>query len=482
LKILIKNAYRLYTFDDSHKSYESGYVYIDDNVIKEVGSGRNDHLLADEIIDASGKIVLPGLINVHHHFYQNVTRNIPIVQKCSLLEWLLYLYGVWAGIDEETTYDSARLAIAELLLTGCTTSMDFMYLYPNGKKNLLNFEFQAARELGLRFHGFRGCLSVMEGDIPQQLKKRINVDPTHLVESEDQIIQSCEEAFQLYHDSKNYSMSRVGVGPTTVVYDSPEFMKELKNLSARWGGLNHTHLHPRPDEVEKCKNKYNCTPLEFMEDIGWLDSSTFIAHATRHTLNDIKILARNGAGVTHSPSCHMRLGYPVVSVPEMKSAGVVVGIGVDGGASNDSGNMLGELRTTMMVHRIEGVHKDYPTEKWLEPKDVFMMAMRNGARLLKRNDIGSLEVGKAADLIIIDLNQIGYGGGLHDPLGALVYCGCKHIVDTSIINGEFVVRDGRLTKASEEDIVVRANKAAYRLIKEAQVKTGIDYLSAKTLR
>lgn len=302
MRILIKNAYRVYTFDDSEHEYEKGYVYIDGNVITEVGSGSTDHLTADEVLDAGGKIVLPGLINVHHHFYQNVTRNIPLVQKCGLLEWLLYLYGIWAGIDEETVYESARLAIAELLLTGCTTSMDFMYLFPDGKKDLINHEFKAAAELGLRFHGFRGCMPVMEGEIPQQLTKYLKIQPSRLVEPEEQILRSCEETFQRYHDNKDYAMTRVGVGPTTVVYDSPDFMKDLKNLSQKWGGLNHTHLHPRLDEVEKCKNKYHCTPLEFMEDIGWLDNSTFIAHATRHTSDDIRILARNGAGVTHSPS------------------------------------------------------------------------------------------------------------------------------------------------------------------------------------
>jgi cytosine/adenosine deaminase-related metal-dependent hydrolase len=374
------------------------------------------------------------------------------------------MYRIWAGIDEEAVYYASLVAIGELLLTGCTTTADFLYLFPNGKKHLLDLEFRAARELGIRFHGFRGCMPVMEGNIARELKTTL--DPSKLTETEDQILSACEEAFQRHHDRKEFAMARVGVGPTTVVYEQPSLLKQLKQLASKNGGLCQTHLHPRPDEIEKCKVLHDCSPLQFLEQIDWLDEKTAIAHGTRLRPEDLNILARNDCGVTHSPSCHMRLGFPVAPVPEMISRSIPVGIGVDGGASNDSGDLLGELRTTMLVHRIEGVHPGLKPEHWLGPQDVFRMATRDGAKILNRRDIGSLEAGKAADLILVDLSGIPYAGALSDPLGALVYCGCCHVVHTSIINGKVVVREGRLTGASEEGIASRANEIARRLLEK----------------
>ena len=464
MSILIKNALRIYTMDDSLQEFEKGYLRIENNLISALGKGDPGPLQADEVIDARGKVVLPGLINVHHHFYQNLTRNVSVARKSGLLSWLLSMYRIWAGIDEEAVYYASLVAIGELLLTGCTTTADFFYLFPDGRRHLIDSEFQAARELGIRFHGFRGCLPVMEGTIAQDLKRDFSFDPERLTETEDQILQACEEAFRRHHDPSEFSMARVGVGPTTVVYEQPFLMKSLKELAVKHGGLCQTHLHPRPDEIEKCRALHACSPLQFLEEIGWLDGQTAIGHATRHQPKDLDILARNHCTVTHSPSCHMRLGYPVAPVPGMMSRGIPVGIGVDGGASNDTGDLLGELRTTMMVHRIEGVHPGLKPEDWLGPHDVFRMATRNGATILNRKDIGSLEVGKAADLIVVDLSGIPYAGALSDPLGALVYCGCSHVVDTSIINGKRVVRDGRLTQASEEKICQKANEIAKRLL------------------
>jgi cytosine/adenosine deaminase-related metal-dependent hydrolase len=450
--------------DDSLREFKEGYVVIDGNVISDLGSGNPARLKADEVIDATGKVVLPGLINVHHHFFQNLTRAIAGAQKSGLLPWLLSMYRVWAGIDEEAIYHASLASIGELLLTGCTTTADFFYLFPDGRKNLIDAEFQAARELGIRFHGFRGCTPVLEGNIAHDLKEKHSFDPSRLTEKEDQILDACEEAFQRHHDPKEFAMTRVGVGPTTVVYEQPSLMKNLKHLASRYGGLCQTHLHPRPDEIEKCRLLHRCSPVQFLEQLGWLDETTAIAHGTRLRPEDLDILARTHTCVTHSPSCHMRLGYPVAPVPEMVSRSITVGIAVDGGASNDTGDLLAELRIAMLVHRIEGVHPGLKPEHWLGPQDVFRMATRNGATLLNRQDIGRLEVGKAADLILIDLSRIPYAGALSDPLGALVYCGCCHVVHTSLVNGKVVVRDGRLTQASEESIASRANEVSHRLL------------------
>lgn len=478
MKTLIKNAEMIYTFDPSLTEYKSGCIIINGKEIEYVGELNpelENSIQKDNIIDASGKVVLPGLINTHHHFYQNVTRNISLVQKCNLLDWLMYLYTVWAEIDEEAIYEASRVAIGELLLTGCTTTVDFSYIYPKNKPYILEYVIKAANEMGIRMHAFRGCMPVMEADLSIKLRDTYNLKIEDLIEEKDRILTICNDFFTKYHDSEPFSMMRIGTGPTTVLFQDADFMNEIKNLANKYNALCHTHLHPRADENTLCKELYNSTPLEFMEDIGWLDRKTFLAHATRFSSNDIKIVARNNTSITHSPSCHMRLGYPVAPVPDMINSGVNVGIGVDGGASNDSGNMLGELRTTMYVHRIEGVHDHFACDEWFGPYDVFKMATHNGAKLLNRNDIGSLEVGKAADLIMYDINKIPYAGGISDLLGALVYCGSSAIVDTSIINGKVVVKNNKLVNADEEKIVEQANHISMKLLNQAERKTGLKY-------
>lgn len=478
MKILIKNAYRIYTFDKNDSEYRQGSILINGNKIEEIGNIQSNRLNnPDQVIDASGMVVLPGFINTHHHFYQNVTRNVPLVQKCNLLEWLMYLYTIWADIDEEAVYEASRLAISELLLTGCTTTADFSYLYPHGQANLMDFEIRAASELGIRFHAFRGCMPVMEADLAEKLEKKFSMDTRHLIEEKQKALDACDRLFSQFHDPSPYSMLRIGIGPTTVFYNDTGFMKQLKELSNKWKGLCHTHLHPRSDEIELCKSLHQAAPLEYLESIGWLDERTSIAHATNHSSRDIQILSRNRASVTHSPSCHMRLGYPVAPIPQMISANVTVGIGVDGGASNDTGNMLNEIRTTMLVHRIKGVHHNLNPGEWLGPREVFRMATVNGARLLNRDDIGSLAAGKAADLVLFNVLTIPYAGGLSDPLGALVYCGGSGYVDTSIINGEIVVRNGRLVKAAEDEIVSKANEVSFKLMEKAGKRTGINYFN-----
>lgn len=480
MKILIKNAAKIYTFDQNNSTYENGYIEIEDNIIKYVGNSDqipNAALNFDEVIDASNLVVLPGFVNTHHHFYQNITRNIPLVQKSSLLDWLMYLYTIWNEIDEEAMYEAARVAIGELLLTGCTTTTDFSYVYPRQKPYLLDYVIKAAKEMGIRMHAFRGCMPVMESDLADKLEKNFNVNTKNLIEDKERALVISEHYFSKHHDQNDLSMLRIGTGPTTILLDDPKFMSDLKGLANKYNALCHTHLHPREDELTACKKLNNCTPLEYLENIGWLDNKTFIAHATKHTVEDIKILARNQTSVTHSPSCHMRLGYPVAPIPAMVKNNVNVGIGVDGGASNDSGNMLGELRTTMMVHRIEGVHCDLKREDWFGPSNVFEMGISNGAKLLDRNDIGMLAVGKAADVILYDISTIPYAGGLSDILGALVYCGSSGIVDTSIVNGRLIVRNGKLLKVDEKEVATKANDVARRLMEKAAQKTGINYLA-----
>ena len=474
-RLLIKNIRYLYCMDEEDTFLENADIYIEGNVIKKIGTKLDVPADGVKVIDGTGKLALPGFINTHHHFYQNITRNIPIMQKGNLLGWLLYSYGAWENMEEEDVKAAARLATAELLMTGCTTSMDFMYFFPHGKHDLMDAEFEAVKELGLRFHGFRGCMPVMEGNLPAEMKERLGIDAGSLVESYDDILDSCDRTFQKYHDDSRFSMSRVGVGPTTVVFENPEFMKELKKMADNRGGLCHTHLHPRPDEIKKCGELYNCRPHQWLEEIGWIDKNVSFAHISRHNAEELDIVARNGASVTQSPSCHMRLGYPIAPALEARDRGIPVSIGVDGGASNDSGDMLGELRTMLYVHRIDGGHPGYGPERWINAKEVFEMATVNGAKCLNRDDIGMLKEGMAADLVLFSMIQPGYAGALTDPRGALLYCGNNHLADTTIVNGNVLIENGIFLAGDLNQIVEDANRSTARILNLVKDKTGIDY-------
>lgn len=472
-KLLIKNIDYIYCMDEEDRIFQNADIYIKANQIEKLGKA----LCCEEgtrIIDGRGKIAFPGFVNAHHHFYQNITRNVPIMQKGYLLDWLMYSYAAWEFIGEEEIRAAARLSAAELLLTGVTTSMDFMYFFPCGQHRLMDTEFEAVAELGLRFHGFRGCMPVMEGALPKKLYA-MDIDSENLIEKESDILDDCARMFDKYHDNSEYAMTRVGVGPTTIVLENPEFMMALKKMADEKGGLLHTHLHPRPDEMEKCAKLYGCTPNEWLQRIGWLDRNVSVAHISRHTEADLKILAECRTSATQSPSCHMRLGYPVAPAPEAVKAGVNVALGVDGGASNDSGDMLGELRGMLYVHRIQGAHKEYEPKDWFNAKDVFGMATANGAKLLNRNDIGELAPKKAADIVLFPIRTIAYAGGMADPRGALLYCGNQHIADTTIVNGKVVVEEGRLVNADENEIIQDADRAAAHILDKVQEKTGIDY-------
>ncbi len=461
---LIKNAKRIYTFDEKCRVFDTAYIIVKGNVIKEIGTGIPPPDNYNEVIDASNYVVIPGLINTHHHFFQNLTRSVPKVQKCNLLEWLLHLYRIWRYIDEETVYYGSLVSMAELLLTGCTTTLDLGYLYPTGAGDLLGAEVRAAEEIGMRVHLIRGSMPVMEGHLAEILRNEYGIDTDALIEDKDAILSQCEQAFQKYHDPNELSMCQIGVGPTSTVYDDANFMRELKAVADQYDGIAHVHLHPRPDEIKICKKLHNRTPVEYLNDIGWLDNKTVIAHATRFTKEDIAIVSECNTGITHSPSCHMRLGYPVAPIPTMLKSGIRVGIGVDGGASNDSGDMLAELRLTMLVHRIQGIHGNLSPEEWLGPKEVFRLATTGGSSLLGRNDIGCLATGKAADIAMFDLNQIGYAGGLHDPLGALVYCHDRHPAAYVMVNGEILVSEGKLVRIKEKEICHKANLLATKLV------------------
>jgi cytosine/adenosine deaminase-related metal-dependent hydrolase len=310
-------------------------------------------------------------------------------------------------------------------------------------------------------------MPAMEGDLSNRLEAQ-GVPVANLIEDQDTVLAECERVIQTYHQPGPFSMCQVSIGQTDKTYHDPGFMRAMAHLAERYGVMLHTHLHPRDDEVNLCRALHDMEPLDYLEETGWLGSHVWLAHATAFPPAYVERVARVGTGISHCPSSNMRLGYGLPPIPAMAAAGVRVSVGVDGGASNDTGDYLGELRQVLLVHRIGGLHPEpYGGVGATRPYDVLGFGTRGGASVLNRADIGSLEVGKAADIVLYDLTRLDYAGALHDPLAALVLCGESHLVDTTIVNGEVLVRDGRLTKVEEEEIVAGANRIASRLIRQA---------------
>jgi len=403
-----------------------------------------------EVIDCSGMVVLPGLVNCHHHFYQTLQRCIPEVQDSPLFDWLVYLYEIWKNLDEDAIYWSTLVACAELARTGCTTTTDNLYVFPRGvSSNFIDVEIEAALKIGLRFHPTRGSMSLgrSKGGLP----------PDEVVQSEDEILKDSERLIDRYHDSQPGAMTRIALGPCSPFSVSKELLKATRELASKRGVLLHTHLAETEDETTYCIENYGKRPLELMEECGWLGGDVWFAHGIHFTDAELAKLRATNTGICHCPTSNMRLGSGCARIPEMLSKGIRVGLGVDGSASNDTSDMLGELRNCFLLHRLVGGSQAITT------RQVLRMATQGGASLLGRDDIGSIEVGKCADVIGIRVTDISHAGAIHDLIGSLILCGSCHNVAFTIVNGRFVVRDGNLVTVSEDEIVARANKIARHL-------------------
>jgi cytosine/adenosine deaminase-related metal-dependent hydrolase len=462
--ILIKNLDFIATFNDNEQVIKSGNILIDGREIRNIGPVSDLDLHLDEVIDGRGKIALPGFINTHHHFFQQLTRAVPAVHNTNVLEWLQYLYPVWGRMDEEAIYYASLLSCAELLLTGCTTTSDMAYFYPYGRTNLFDVEIKAASEIGIRFHPCRASMPFMEANLSKILEEQ-GIKSKQLTEEPDLILSECERVIKKYHQQEKFSMCRVAIGQTDKTYIQPEFMRQMADLARQSGVMLHTHLHPRLDEIALCKKMYNIEPIDFLEEHGWLEEDVWFAHATSFSPYYIEKVSKSKTGISHSPSSNMRLNYAFAPIPALIHAGVKVSVGVDGGSSNDSGDYLGELREVLLIHRIRGLHRE-PFNNALNtiPYDVLKLGTRGGADVLNRTDIGSLEVGKAADIALFNIDRIDFAGS-HDPLAALLFCGINHTVDTTIVNGKVVVRNSKLVLKDETEISRGANKAAKGLFK-----------------
>lgn len=447
--LLVKNIHVLVTMDAGRREITDGAIYAEDGVIRQVGKSAGLPATADEVLDCRGRhVVLPGLVNTHHHFFQTLTRVIPAAQDADLFGWLRALYPLWSRLTAEGVYLSAQVAAAELLLSGCTTSSDHLYLWPNDCA--LDQEIEAVRALGLRFHACRGSMSVgaSAGGLP----------PDRLVEREEAILADSERVIAKFHDASRHALTRIALAPCSPFSVSPQLMRDSAVLARRHPGVGlHTHLAENGADVAYSREKFGVAPAEYAEDLGWLGPDVWHAHCVHLTPAAIGKFARTGTGVAHCPCSNMRLGSGIAPVRRLLAAGVPVGLGVDGAASNDASNLLHEARAALLLARVADSDAAAMTAR-----TALELATRGGARVLGRDDIGAIAPGMAADFVAIDLDRPGFAGTHEDPVAALVLCQVDR-VDTSFVQGRRVVDQGRLVGTELGPLLERTNAYARRL-------------------
>lgn len=453
--LLVRNAAVLVSMDGQRREIPQGGLFIRDGWIEQVGTSETLPTNADEILDLTGHLVLPGLVNTHHHFYQTLTRVIPEAQNADLFTWLKTLYPIWAGLTPEDVRISTQLALAELALSGCTTASDHLYIFPNGCR--LDDEIEAAKDVGLRLHASRGSMSLGEskGGLP----------PDSVVEDEEAILKDTRRVIESYHDPESGSMTQVVVAPCSPFSVTPELMREAARLARAYDVQLHTHLAETLDEERFCLDEFNHRPLAYAEELDWSGDDVWFAHAVHINPQEVERMATAGIGVAHCPSSNMRLASGIAPIRRYLTAGVNVGLGVDGSASNDSSHMLTEARQALLLSRVgtaAAPQIDGPGEL-LTARRALELATLGGARVLGREDIGSLEPGKCADFIAIDLNRVEYAGALHDPVAAILLCAAVP-VDYSYVHGKPIVRAGRLETLELEALIETHNRAARRLV------------------
>lgn len=463
--LLVKHATVLVTMDDAGREIADGALFARDGFIEHVGATRD--VLAtlaargerpQEVLDLSGYVLLPGLVNTHHHFCQTLTRAIPAAQNANLFHWLTTLYPIWARLRPEDIFIATQIALAELALSGCTTAADHLYLFPNGSR--LDDEIAAAREMGLRLHASRGSMSLGES--------RGGLPPDALVEEEDHVLKESQRLIQQYHDPTPGSYLHIVLAPCSPFSVTPDLMRESARLARQYGVRLHTHLAETEDEEVFCQQKFGRRPVAYMRDLGWLGEDVWFAHAIYVNRREVKVLARYGCGVAHCPTSNMRLASGIAPVKEYLAAGVAVGLGVDGSASNDSSHMLAEARQAFLLARLKEGSTGFSlsnerNRSLLTARQALFLATRGGAAVLGRSDIGSLEVGKCADFCAVRLERLEYAGALHDPVAAILFCHPPR-VDYTVVGGRFVVREGGLVRQEEAILVERQNRAAKRLM------------------
>jgi len=444
--LLARNADVLVTMDAGRREIRGGGVYVVGNAIAAVGPAGELPSTADEVIDLAGHVVLPGLVNTHHHLFQTLTRAMPRAQDAELFGWLKALYPVWARMTPEMIRVSAQTAIVELLLSGCTTTSDHLYVFPNGAR--LDDAIEAAATTGIRFHATRGSMSVGES--------RGGLPPDALVEDEDAILADTRRVIEAWHDPSRHAMLRIGVAPCSPFSVSRELMRESAALARSYGVSLHTHLAENDGDVSYSRERFGRTPAQYAEDLGWVGRDVWHAHCVKLDAEGIALFARTGTGVAHCPCSNMRLASGIAPVRRMRDAGVPVGLGVDGSASNDAGHLLAETRQAMLLQRVGFGPSAMGAREALE------IATLGGAAVLGRDDVGALAPGMSADFVAFDLRQPGYAGALGDPVAALVFCAPSSVA-WSVVGGDVVVREGRIATIDLEPHLERHNRLAREL-------------------
>ncbi|GAA4223113.1 cytosine/adenosine deaminase-related metal-dependent hydrolase [Sagittula marina] len=438
---LIRNAQTVLTMDDAGAELSGVDIRVSDGVIAEIGTGLTS---TGEVIDAASCVVTPGLVNTHHHLYQTLTRAVPGGQDALLFGWLQTLYPIWAKFGPEEMFTSAQIGLAELALSGCTLTSDHLYLYPNGAR--LDDTIAAAREVGLRFHPTRGAMSIGESDG--------GLPPDALVEPESAILEDCIRVIDAFHDATEGAMVRVGVAPCSPFSVSRDLMREAALLARDKGVMLHTHLAENDEDVAYSEAHFGCRPGQYAEDLGWTGDDVWHAHCVKLDGAEIDLFARSRTGVAHCPCSNCRLGSGIAPVRAMRDAGVKVGLGVDGSASNDAGNLIGEARQALLLQRVtRGADA-------MSAREALRIATRGGAEVLGRQDCGQIAVGKRADIAMWDVSGI-ESAGSWDP-AALLLAGptrVKHL----LVEGRQIVRDGHVVTFDVSKAIRRQNKLAARL-------------------
>lgn len=449
--LLIRNAQVLVTMDDGVE-IQHGSLLARDGWITEVGHDGDITGTADEVVDLTGHVVLPGLINTHHHLYQTLTRSMPGAQDAGLFEWLRTLYPVWARMTPDHVRVATRLGLAEMAATGATTVFDHQYLWPNGSR--IDDQFEGAHDLNIRFVASRGSMSLgeSEGGLP----------PDSVVEEEDVILESSRRAVEEFHDAERGSMRSVVIAPCSPFSVTPDLMRESASLARQLGVGLHTHVAETDDEEEFCLENFDMRPVEYMEDLGWAGDDVWYAHAVHLADDEVVRMGASGTGVAHCPTSNMRLASGLAPVIRLLEAGVRVGLGVDGSASNDSSHMLGEARQALLLNRL-AVSPGIGEGPLMSARTALELATTGSAAVLGRDDIGRLAPGFAADLIAIDLNRLEFAGALHDPVAAAVLCAPQR-VDHSWVAGEPLVSEGQVVGIDAGSLVEEHNRLASGLV------------------
>ena len=438
--LLIRSIRTLVSCDDRDTVYANVDLFAENGVIRAIGPSLSAE--ADQTVDASNLLCYPGLINTHHHLYQVFSRNLPEVQNLELFDWLKALYRVWARLDEDVVHLSSAVGMGELLKHGCTTCFDHHYVFPQGAGDLPGAQFAAADLLGMRFHASRGSMDLSEKDG--------GLPPDSVVQTVDEILRDSADVVARYHDPKPYAMHRVALAPCSPFSVSAALLRESAALARQYGVRLHTHLCETKDEERYMLAREGVRPLEYMARLGWLGPDVWFAHGIHFNDEELQLLAETGTGVAHCPISNMKLSSGIARVPEMLKLGVPVGLAVDGSASNDGSSLMEELRTAYLLHRLNA-SAEAPSGY-----EILKLATRGSARLLGRDDIGQLAVGKGCDLFLVDARRLELVGALYDPKSLPATVGLRSAVDYTVVNGRITVRQGRLVNVDEGRLAAEA--------------------------